>query len=106
MCFGLTESQLRDVNERLIPLLAGRPVTVLVRDPKLKKKRRIGSPVLFITPTECYGLGEDSLVFALQGYGCEVMRKGQVKAEYLYRMGLTMGASKLLTTLLNKMWSK
>ena len=93
-----------NVNESLLPLLTGKPVALLVTDEKLLKKKRIGEPVLFITPSECYGLGHGSLIFALQGYGCEVMPKGKVKAEYLYRLGLTMRGAKMLTKQINEMW--
>jgi len=104
MCAELVNYQPKNVNETLLPLLTGKPVAMLVTDEKLLKKKRIGTPVLFITPTECYGLGHGSLVLAMQGYGCEVMPKGEVKAQYLFRLGLTMRAAKMLTQQLNDMW--
>ncbi|MCK5307068.1 MAG: hypothetical protein KAJ73_00520 [Zetaproteobacteria bacterium] len=65
----------------------------------MPKKRRIGDPVLFITPSSNYA-GEEadarSFVFSLQGGGCEVLNIDTAKASDLWRMGLTMQTSKML----------
>lgn len=93
--------------ESLLPLKYGKPVALRVSDEKMMKKTRIGEhPVLFIIPTGHLGLGNDSLVFALQGYGCEVMRKNDIKPLHLNRIGLSMKAAKLLADELNYLFSK
>jgi hypothetical protein len=100
----LIKCQPSSVNEALLPLLIGKPVALLVRDKKMLRKKRIGDPVLFITPSEVYGLGSGSIVLAMQGYGCQVEPKGKVKAERLFMMGLSMHAAKVLTKQLNDLW--
>jgi|PlaIllAssembly_1097288.scaffolds.fasta_scaffold01478_6 hypothetical protein len=92
--------------ESLNPLKYGRSVALRVTDDKMVKKTRIGlHPVLFIIPTSIIGVGNDSLIFALQGYGCEVMRKNDIKPLHLNRIGLSMKASKVLADELNKLFS-
>lgn len=104
MVSELIRYQPRSVNEALQPLLLGKPVALLVQDPKMFKKKRIGDPVLFITPSEVYGLGDDSLILALQGHGCQVEPKGRVKSTRIVLMGLSIGTAKVLTNELNKLW--
>ena len=77
------------VNKILQPLLEGKPVTLIVRDPKMFKKKSVGDPILFITPSEVYGPGGDTWILSLQGHGCQVVPKGNVKATRLVLMGLS-----------------
>lgn len=105
MTLELVEYQPEAYSEKIRPLKYGQPVALLVDDPNTMKKRRIGKPVLFITPSSLYGLGAEYLVFALQGHGCEVMHRHKLKKLYLTRLGLSMKAAKLLINELNALFS-
>ena len=103
MSMVLVENQPLPYNELLRPLKFNFPVALLVRDTAPKKKR-IGEPILFITPTRVYGSDDNNLVFALEGQGCEVMPRDKVKLIYLSRIGLSMQSAKLLKTELEKLY--
>ena len=91
--------------ESLTPLKFGNPVSFKVTDPSMRKKKRIKIPVLFIIPAVGLNLGTDSLIVAMEGYGCEVIPKYDIKPMSLYRVGLSMKASKILAKELNKIFN-
>lgn len=93
------------VRSSLQPLVYGQPVSLLVSDPKVRIKKRIGKPILFITPSEFYGLDGGSLIFALQGHGCEAMHKNKLKRSYLVRLGLSFRAARLLVSELSRLFN-
>jgi len=92
-------------NELLLPLRFGKPIALKVTDSKMYTKRRVDMPILFITPTEVFGLGRSSLIFSLTGGGCEVMEKKNLKTVMLFRIGLTMRSAKVLVKELNSLFS-
>lgn len=94
------EYQEEDTLRVLRPLLNGQPVSLIVSDSRITKKRRLkdNKPVLFIAPIEVYEprLDEPYLVIGLQGHGCEVVRVDGIKSTILHRVGLSMKSSKVL----------
>lgn len=87
----------RESQTLLKPLLVGSPVTLTVTDPKLRRKKRIDTAVLFISPLTVYGVDDAKLLLSFPGYGSEVIDPATVKALQLYRLGLTMRAAQLLS---------
>lgn len=86
---SLVEYQQQDVDELLLrPLASGRPVALRVTDRRLPKKKRVDTPLLFITPLSLYGGSTDTLVFSLQAYGCEVVPIRLLKPSRLRPLGL------------------
>lgn len=96
----------RFMQRLLSPLREGKPVCLSIKDSKMRTKPRIPNPVLFIIPTmDIFGVsvrGEDGLMFALQGGGCEVLPLADLNHTMLYRIGLTMHTSRTLVTAINR----
>ena len=90
----------------LTPLLSGEPAIMVVNDPKMRVKKRTGTPTLLITPVILYGLPGEDLVLSIPGYGCEVVTPGSIKMLQLYRLGLTAKAAKVLTDTLNVLYTR
>ena len=88
----------------LHPLLEGKPVTISVQDPKMRVKKRVQAPVLLIAPLTTYRINSHDLVFSLPGYGCEVVTPEHIEPLQLYRLGLTMRASKILSNTINELF--
>jgi hypothetical protein len=107
---GLVEqSPARDFEESsaqsvLCPLKEGTPVMFRVRDTKMTKKRRVEEPIILITPSSVYHAGDGALVVSVPGYGCEIIPIDDIKPMYLYRAGLSMRASKILSLELKKLF--
>lgn len=95
--------QKRKVNQALAPLLKGRAVALRVVDTKPKKKR-IGTPVLFIMPGRTVGMDCNHLLFALPGHGSEVLPIGGILPLRLMGMGLSAQASRTLRDELNTLY--
>ena len=90
----------------LAPLKLGIPVVLSVKDKKIRRKKRIGIPMLFITPSSVYGLEPGSLVIGLQGGKCEVMKVEDIKLTYLYSMGLSMESARILKSEIIKLFQE
>lgn len=97
--------QKRKVNQALAPLLKGRAVALRVVDTKPKKKR-IGTPVLFIMPGLTVGMDRRHLLFALPGHGSEVLPIGDIQPLRLMGMGLSAQASRKLRDEINTLYGE
>jgi len=93
-----------DENKVLAPLLKGLPTAMVVRDPKMRVKKRTGTPILLISPLTSYGLESTDLLLSLPGYGCEVVTPGSIKFIQIYRLGLTTKSAKILVKTLNTLF--
>ncbi len=106
---GLNERQPEvSIAQRLLaPLREGKPVALVVDDPRLPKRKRIEKPLLFLTPITGFGAPSTKLMVALQTYGCELIDTlEQVKPSAFYRMGLNMKLASLLAEELNLVFTK
>lgn len=91
----------------LTPLRKGKPVIIVVDDPRLPKRKRIEKPLLFLTPLTAYGPISTKLMVSLQTYGCEVVDTlEKIKPATFYRMGLSMKLSSVIADELNLVFSK
>ena len=84
-------------NQQLLPLVRGEPVILSINDPRLRRKKRIPNPMLYITPLSSNGEEVDTLMFSFPGYGCEIIGIEGITASQLYRVGLTFRSATLLT---------
>ena len=89
----------------LWPLKDGTPVCLSVTDPMMRRKRRIPDPVLFITPSQAYGVDGGYLVFSLQGGGCEVLPLTDLNHTLLFRIGLSMNAARNIVMAIQRVLS-
>lgn len=84
------------LNRLLAPLLDGKPVVVSVNVKRMRLKKRIGTPLLYITPLPVYGLPEYALLFSMPGYGSEAIPIKHITPTSLYRVGIPLKAAKIL----------
>lgn len=91
-------------HEYLWPLKVGVPVVLKINDSKMRKKTRVAEPMMFITPSQNFHLGDGSLIVAITGFGCEVVPIDDIKPMAFYWAGLSMKASKLLSSELRKLF--
>lgn len=89
-----------ETNKLLAPLLEGFPAVLSIHDADMKTRRRNPHPRLIITP-----IGNDELVFSLEGHGCEVMKVDRLMAHWLMRMGLTQYAARALLSEIESIYS-
>jgi len=91
----------------LAPLRVGKPVALVVDDPRLPKRKRVDKPLLFITPIAVFGRVSSKLVVALQTHGCEVVDTAQeIKPMVFYRMGIGTKLAISLAAELNLVFTK
>lgn len=90
--------------ERLKPLLDGYPVAIQVLDKDQRTKKRIGQPLLVISPIKKLGVLH-GLMIGLQGFGCEFMLINDIRPMPFVRVGLTAKASKILVQSLIVLYS-
>lgn len=84
-------------NQQLLPLMRGEPVILSINDSRLRRKKRIPNPMLYITPFSSNGEEVDTLMFSFPGYGCEIVEVRSITASQLYRVGLTFRSATSLT---------
>lgn len=73
----------------LAPLRNGKPVTLVVDDQRLPKRKRIEKPLLFLVPQTVCGAPSTKLIVSFQTYGCEIIDTAKgVKPMELVRVGL------------------
>lgn len=84
-----------DSHLNLSSLKEGKSIAFRIKGAVALPKARVPEPVLFIVPGVQFG-DPDSLMFSLQGAGCEVSKKSEVKPATLVRVGLTAAASRML----------
>lgn len=73
----------------LTPLRYGKPVMLVVDDPRLPKRKRIEKPLLFLIPQSVYGAPSTKLLVSFQTYGSEVIDTAKgIKPMELMRVGL------------------
>lgn len=91
----------------LAPLREGKPVALVVDDPRLPKRKRIEKPMLFLTPITVYGQLSTKLMVALQTYGCEVIdTRETIKPAAFFRMGMNGKLAAVLAEELNLVFRK
>jgi hypothetical protein len=74
----------------LAPLRQGKPVVLIVDDPRLPKRKRIEKPLLFLTPESLFGAPSTKLLASLQTHGCEVLdTRTAIKPIAFIRLGLS-----------------
>lgn len=103
---GMEEFNQDDAARALLrPLLNGDTVLLAVSSRGMMRKKRILNPFLIIAPGKKMGLDDNVLLFALPGYGAEIMEIRNLKATWLFRLGLNMAAAKLLVKALNELFN-
>ena len=81
----------------LAALKDGECVVLSINDKKMRVKKRVQHPVLMIAPASIYGAEESGVfLFSMPGYGSELIELSKIKSTQLYRIGMTMAASKIL----------
>lgn len=93
------------VQERLQTLANGVPVALLINDSNTISKKRVGDPVLYITPMALFKADPENLMFSMQGGGCEIMPVKSLKKIGLWRIGLSVRASTMLIKELNMLFN-
>jgi len=77
-------------------LCRGHPIVLEVTDDKMRKKKRLPKPRLFITPMSIYGGETDELLVSLEGGGAEVMKSNDLKVTRFFMMGITVTSARVL----------
>lgn len=91
----------------LEPLREGKPVVLVVDDPRLPKRKRIEKPLLFLTPQSIYGEPSKKIVISFQTHGCEVVDTEMgVKTLELMRLGIGGKMAVALAKSLNLVFNK
>lgn len=91
----------------LAPLREGKPVALVLDDPRLPKRKRIEKPLLFLTPISAYGRVSTQLMVALQTFGCEVVDTLEtIKPAVFMRMGIGSKLSVQIAGELNQVFKK
>lgn len=89
---------------RLSPILEGKPVAFFIKDSSMRRKKRIGIPVVFVHPLDNFGT--NTVLVSVPGYGAEVVDPATVKPLELYKAGLTMKAAKALANEMKSLFEK
>lgn len=102
-----SQRQVSIAKKLLTPLREGKPVALIVDDPRLPKRKRIEKPVLFLTPLTVYGKLSTKLMVSLQTYGCEVVDTlEKITPTTFYRMGLSARLAGILADELNQVFTQ
>ena len=97
MFTGLVKAPINQEENReksLEPLLSGKPVVFSINDPRMREKKRIKQPLIFLQPI--YPSGKTLLLVSIPGYGSEIVDPKTVRPMELFRAGLSMRAAKIL----------
>lgn len=77
-------------------LFRGHPIVLQVTDLKMRKKKRLPKPRLFLCPMNLYGGDVKEILISLEGGGAEVMELARLEKAKLYLMGLTLKSARVL----------
>lgn len=91
----------------LNPLKEGKPVTLVVRDSRINKRKGADKLLLLlISPLSIYNIEGDGLLFSMPSYGSIILEIGKLKVTQLYKMGLSMKSASVLVLKLNELFKK
>lgn len=102
----LTNKTRQEEYNPLSPLKEGKPVTLVIHDKLMFRKRGIENPILIISPLSLYNIEGNGLLFSLPGYGSSIQEIGKFRKTQLYTMGLSAKGAKALIEKLNELFKK